>query len=381
MKEEIGYINERVREMYGVPYAELTAEQKAILHADSLRRAKLIDETEKSTIELNKRAFTMEKELEAELAKLYKSATDEILADTMRILAKVKKDGGEWSYANQSALTRNRGLYDQIKEVLQKLTDEERILFYEYLSDIYTDQFLREVYNLGQVTEVKANFNTLNPQLVKKTVEYPWNGAMFSDRLWLDKERLLQTVRSALTTSMILGEGIPEITQRINKAMDTSLYNAERVGRTETKRVSYVAHVEVFKETGVKQVKYRCANDGDERTCKTCKADNGKIYELGKEPTLPRHPNCRCVYIPVVSDEFGDNELNELTGSVRGAKNYNKWMEHYAEILNPDGSLKDGWSTEWKGLPTPTTLYTTSDGRKLTLEQYRKEIIGKGRKL
>ena len=31
----------------------------------------------------------------------------------------------------------------------------------------------------------------------------------------------------------------------------------------------------------------------------------------------PRHPNCRCVYIPVVSDEFGDNELNELTGSVR----------------------------------------------------------------
>ncbi len=381
MQEDVGYINEEVRKMYGIPYKDLTPEQKRILHADSVRRSKLIDKVENEVLYVDKKALATEAELEEELIKLYKSATDEILADTMRIIAEVEKAGGEWSYANQSALTRNRGLYDQIQQVLQNLTDEERALFYEYLSDIYTDQFLREIYTLGQVTTVSANFNILNPELVKKAVEYPWSGAMFSDRLWLDKERLLQTLRSSLATSMIIGESIPQLTQRINKAMDTSRYNAERVARTEVKRVSYVAHTEAFKQTGVKQVKYRCANGGDERTCKTCKADNDKIYDLGKEPTLPRHPNCRCIYAPVVDDEFKPNELNELTGSIRGAKNYNKWMEHYAEILNPDGSLKEGWSTEWKGLPTPTTLYTTKDGRKLTLEQYRKEIIGKGRKL
>lgn len=381
MQENVGYINEKVREMYGIPYNELTPEQKKILHEDSLRRSKLIRQVEKDVLEINKVAFATEAELEEELAKLYKQALDEILSSVMQTIAKLEKSGGEWSYANQSALTRNRGLFDQIQDILQKLTDEERLVFYEQLSDIYTDQFLREIYSLGQVTTVKANFNLLNPDLVKKTIEYPWSGDMFSDRLWLDKERLLRTVRSALTSSMILGESVPQITQRITKAMDSSRYNAERVARTETKRVSYVAHVEAFKSTGVKQVKYRCANGVDERTCKTCKADNDKVYDLGKEPTLPRHPNCRCVYIPVVGDEFKPNELNELTGSIRGAENYNKWVEHYREVLNPDGSLKEGWETKWRGRAKPVTVYTTKDGEELTLEEYRKRIIGKGRKL
>lgn len=79
--------------------------------------------------------------------------------------------------------------------------------------------------------------------------------------------------------------------------------------------------------TGVEELKYRCANGGDSRTCQYCRADNGKVFKRGEEPTLPRHPNCRCVYIPVVSDTFEDNELNELTGSVRGAENYEKWRE------------------------------------------------------
>ena len=37
------------------------------------------------------------------------------------------------------------------------------------------------------------------------------------------------------------------------------------------------------------------------------------------------------MYIPVVSDTFEDNELNELTGSVRGAENYEKWREAEAK--------------------------------------------------
>lgn len=85
------------------------------------------------------------------------------------------------------------------------------------------------------------------------------------------------------------------------------------------------------KDTGVEELRYRCANGGDSRTCQYCRADNDKVFKRGEEPTLPRHPNCRCVYIPVVSDTFEDNELNELTGSVRGAENYEKWREAEAK--------------------------------------------------
>ena len=366
-----GYINKEVQAMYGIPYHQLTAEQKRILHADSVRRRKLIAEVQEKVLKNNLKAFDDEAKMEKVLGALYQNCQKQILADVAETIAKVKKAGGTWSYANQSALTRSRGLFEQITTELNKLGVQEQEVFTKGLSNIYTDQFLRQVYELGQSIPVKANFNRLNPALIKQTLDYPWSGAMFSDRLWLDKETLGRNLRAGLTQSMILGEGIPEITDRINHNINTSRYNAERVARTETKRVTYVAHTHAYEDTGVDELEYRVANGGDARVCSTCKKDNGTKYKRGEEPTLPRHPNCRCVYIPVVSDTFGDNELNELTGSIRGAENYKKWKETYAIAINPDGSYKDGWSMDFK---TGKTTYTTDEGRKLTLEEYKKEM-------
>ena len=79
-------------------------------------------------------------------------------------------------------------------------------MFRTNLQNIYTDQFLRTVYTLGQTQTVKSSFNMLNPRLIQDTLDYPWSGAMFSDRLWLDKGRLGRNLRVGLTQSMILGE-------------------------------------------------------------------------------------------------------------------------------------------------------------------------------
>lgn len=353
----VGYINKEVAKMYGIPYSELTPEQKKILHEDSVRRAKLIKEREEAVLKNNLKAFEDEAKMEKVLASIYASCQKEILASITETIAKVQKAGGEWSYANQSALTRSRGLFEQIGEQIKALGQKEQITFRQGLSNIYTDQFLRQVYDLGQSLTVKANFNRLNPALIQKTLDYPWSGAMFSDRLWQDKERLGRNLRVGLTQSMILGEGIPQITDRINKGIDTARYNAERVARTETKRVTYCAHDDVYKDTGVEELRYRCANGGDSRTCQYCRADNGKVFKRGEEPTLPRHPNCRCVYIPVVSDTFEDNELNELTGSIRGAENYEKWREAEAkkqeEVKPVEKVSTKAVEKELKENPTP----------------------------
>lgn len=354
----VGYVNKEVAKMYGIPYSELTPEQKKILHEDSVRRAKLIKEREEAVLKNNLKAFEDEAKMEKVLASIYASCQKEILASVTETIAKVQKAGGEWSYANQSALTRSRGLFEQIGEQIKALGQKEQITFRQGLSNIYTDQFLRQVYDLGQSITVKANFNRLNSALIQKTLDYPWSGAMFSDRLWQDKERLGRNLRVGLTQSMILGEGIPQITDRINKGIDTARYNAERVARTETKRVTYCAHDDVYKDTGVEEIRYRCANGGDSRTCQYCRADNGKVFKRGEEPTLPRHPNCRCVYIPVVSDTFEDNELNELTGSVRGAENYEKWREAEAKKQEDEVKPVEKVSTkavekELKETPTP----------------------------
>lgn len=336
------YVNEAVRKMYGIPLSQLTPEQREILRQDGIRRAKLIDERQKDFMRNNKRAFEDAEKLNKVLASIYGSCQKEILGNVAETIAKVKKAGGEWSYANQSALTRSRGLFEQINKELIKLGKQENTVFRTNLQNIYTDQFLRTVYTLGQTQTVKSSFNMLNPRLIQDTLDYPWSGAMFSDRLWLDKDRLGRNLRVGLTQSMILGEDMDRIADRVGANINTSKYNAMRVARTETKRVTYSSQAAAFEDQNVGEVRYMAANNGgDSRTCDLCREDHGKVYKLGEEPSLPRHPNCRCWYIPVVKDTFEDNELNELTGSVRGAENYEKWKEKEAARIKAAQELAD----------------------------------------
>ena len=138
-----GYINEKVKAMYGIPYNQLTAEQKQILHEDSLRRAKLIKERQEAELKNTLKAFEDEARMEKVLASIYRQSQQNILAKVAETVAKVEKAGGEWSYANQSALTRSRGLFEQITKELTKLGQKEQGVFTQGLSNIYTDQFLR----------------------------------------------------------------------------------------------------------------------------------------------------------------------------------------------------------------------------------------------
>lgn len=55
----VGYINKKVAKMYGIPYSELTPEQKKILHEDSVRRAKLIKEREEAVLKIISKRLRM----------------------------------------------------------------------------------------------------------------------------------------------------------------------------------------------------------------------------------------------------------------------------------------------------------------------------------
>ena len=143
---ETGYINPEVAKMYGIPYSQLTPQQKAILHADSKRREKLIKEREEEVLKNNLKAFEDEAKMEKVLGVIYKDCQKQILADVAETVAKVQKAGGDWSYANQSALTRSRGLFEQIDEEIRKLGQKEEVIFTQGLSHIYTDQFERDIW-------------------------------------------------------------------------------------------------------------------------------------------------------------------------------------------------------------------------------------------
>jgi SPP1 gp7 family putative phage head morphogenesis protein len=101
------------------------------------------------------------------------------------------------------------------------------------------------------------------------------------------------------------GEPMNKLIKRVQDATDFSRNRAITIARTETLRVGNQAAVERFKSYGVEEVEFVAAED--DRTCEECAILHGNVYELGKEPGLPIHPNCRCTYVAYYkTDERGD---------------------------------------------------------------------------
>ena len=56
--------------------------------------------------------------------------------------------------------------------------------------------------------------------------------------------------------------------------------------------------LEAYDALDVDEVMYHACDD--EKTCKECWKDNGKIFRLEEAPRVPRHNRCRCWYTAVL---------------------------------------------------------------------------------
>lgn len=85
--------------------------------------------------------------------------------------------------------------------------------------------------------------------------------------------------------------GLPILSKSADK-------RAIAIVRSEVTRMANRGAVAFYKKEGIKQVSW-VASFGD-RTCPSCEALNGQIYEINKHPDIPLHPMCRCTLSPVV---------------------------------------------------------------------------------
>lgn len=96
------------------------------------------------------------------------------------------------------------------------------------------------------------------------------------------------------------GEGIPQLSKRIKAVFDfCNDYRAERIARTETIQASAQGAIYGYEEAGVRQLEFYAALD--ERACEDCMALHEQRFPIGEaEGIITVHPNCRCIWIPVV---------------------------------------------------------------------------------
>lgn len=160
-------------------------------------------------------------------------------------------------------------------------------------------------------TEVK--FTAVSTKQLDKAVKTEWRGENFSDRIWKNKEKLLEQLKYLLPQEFVRGQGPKEVARKLAERMDVSYSNAVRLIRTEMNHISNQATLDTFEQAKVKQ--YEFAAILDEKTSTICREMNGKIFNTDDAEAgvniPPLHPHCRSTIIPYFGDSKSSNDESE----------------------------------------------------------------------
>ena len=198
-----------------------------------------------------------------------------------------------------SSISRLEALQGQIDLILNDLFDKGVAQMKEEFGDMFVEGYYKKCYDIqsraGFFNEIaKIDFST-----IEQAVSYPWSGAMFSDRLWQNKQALLFNTREIIIQGLIQGKSVGTMSSALSAKMGQSYKNAERLIRTETTHIHSEADRAAYNEAGVEEYEYMATLDA--RTCEVCGALDGKVFKVkDAKPGVnypPMHPNDHCTTI------------------------------------------------------------------------------------
>lgn len=225
----------------------------------------------------------------------------------------------------------------QVRGEIEKLYNGRESGFESYLKNLYKDQYNRTAFQIAKGTGVGTNIYSLNDKLVNTVIKKPWapDGKNFSDRIWEDKDKLINTLHTEMTQAFIRGDSLEKLADKIAEKMKVSKANASRLVYTESAAYSSRARLKSYQDLGVE--KYEIVATLDNRTSDICQDMDGKVfdlkdYEVGVTAN-PFHVRCRTTTAPYFDDMEGEraarNEVAGETEYVPADITYKDWKEKY----------------------------------------------------
>jgi len=109
-------------------------------------------------------------------------------------------------------------------------------------------------------------------------------------------------MRRTLTDGIIRGDSPRKVARELNRTVDKiGATRARTIARTETIRAHAEGQLDALEKLGVEElgVLVEWSSTGDDRVCQLCLPLDGVTLKLKEaRGMLPRHPNCRCAWIP-----------------------------------------------------------------------------------
>ena len=188
--------------------------------------------------------------------------------------------------------------------------DELQQFYEQTLTELTMDEFNRQSGILG--SSVPDNAAVLAATIVNAS----FHNAKYSERIWMHQDLLRNELGKLLTRGMVQGKNPRVLARELRKTFDVSIYNSERLMRTELARVQTEAQLQSYKENGFEEYEYMACHNRD--VCANCKVLDGKVFKIDDgmpgENAPPMHPSCHCA-----------------TAAYMDLNAYEKWLDGYSE--------------------------------------------------
>ena len=237
------------------------------------------------------------KQIEKQLRKYYAAAAKRTIEDfesTYNKLLAQKADGKDITPADLYRLDKYWEAQRQLRQQLQKLGEKKISLLTKYFELNFFD-----IYNSIAIPGLKA-FNTIDDKIVNQLINSVWvaDGRNFSQRVWNNIDRLVETLNEQLVYTVVTGKKTTELKNLLQERFNVSYRRADTLVRTELAHIQTEAAKKRYEDYGIQYIEVLV--DADDRTCDECKALIGKKFPIHAAPPLPIHPNDRCAIIPVI---------------------------------------------------------------------------------
>lgn len=182
----------------------------------------------------------------------------------------------------------------QLKQELQKLGDMQTAL----LSESFEREFF-DIYNALAIPSGEG-FSTISRDSVNQMINQIWcaDGKSWSQRVWENTEKLVQTLNDELIHCVTTGKKTTELKTLLQNRFGVSYSQADSLVRTELAHIQTQAAQQRYKDYGIQEVQVWA--DKDERRCDVCGKLHKQKYLITAQMPIPAHPRCRCTIIPVV---------------------------------------------------------------------------------
>ena len=237
------------------------------------------------------------KQIEKQLAKYYNSTMKRVIADFEGVYNKLlaqQELNKPITPADLYKLDKYWQLQGQLRLEAEKLGQKQIAA----LSKVFQVNFFEVYYSLN--IEGMEAFTTLDKAAVAQMINQIWvaDGKTFSQRVWDNTGRLVETLNEQLIHCVATGKKTSELKKALQERFGVSYSRADTLARTELCHIQTQAAQKRYEDYGIQYVEVLV--DPDERTCEKCKALMGKRFLTTATPPLPVHPNERCALVPVI---------------------------------------------------------------------------------